>query len=314
MKLIYISIIFCLSIFLASCTREEEVNTPDFEVTSYEVTSAIDTSGNPVKQATFNFSGDASLISFYSGVLGSAYEYREGRILDVSGLLSSFTSTLASTGSQENQLSVLVSTDFSGIYDIPNIRAAKWTNITNRYTLNVRGASGSLPSGTIDISDLLVEGKPLYYAFYYICEPQALNGGNSTWRIRDFSLQSSTDLGVTSLATQTTADWHLLSDGAILDPGRGAVIESNGAVRLTGNHLNKEVKTESWAISKGFTLNKVDLGPDRPIAVKSAINPRLSSYSFNYTTPGKYKAVFVASNASYEGQASVVREIEVTVP
>jgi hypothetical protein len=313
MKLNYIIIIFCFSILFASCGKEEVIK-PDFEVANYEVTSTIDTSGNAVKQVTFNFSGDASVISFYSGLIGSDYAYREGRILDVKGLLASFTTTLASTGTQDNQLSVLVSTDFSGTYDIASIRAANWTNITSRYTLNVRGASASLPSGTKNISDLLVDGKPLYYAFRYICEPQALNGGNSTWRIRDFSLESATDLGVTSLATHTTADWKLINDGAIVDPGRGAAIESSGAVRFNGNNKNPEIRTESWAVTKGFMLGKVDLGPDRPIPIKSTINPRLSSYSFNYTTPGTYKVVFIASNASHEGQASVVREVEVTVP
>lgn len=314
MKLNYILFIFFFGILFTSCSKEEVVNIPNFEVTSYKVTSTIDTAGNPVKQVTFNFAGNPSVISFYSGLIGGDYAYREGRILDVKGLLASFSSTLASTGTQENQLSVMVSTDFSGTYDIANIRAANWTDVTSRYTLNVRGASTALPSGIKDISDLLVDGKPLYYAFRYICKPQAIHGGNSTWRIRDFSLQSETDLGLTSLATHTTADWHLINDGAIVNPGRGAVIESNGAVRFNGNHLDPQVPTESWAVTKGFILGKVDLGPDRPVAIKSTIDPTLSSYSFNYATAGTYKVVFVASNASYKGQASAVREIEVVIP
>ena len=314
MKLNYISIIFCLSILLASCGKEEIVNTPDFEVTGYEVTSTIDTSGNAVKQVTFNFSGDASLISFYSGLPGHDYAYREGHILEVSGLRSSFTTNLANTGSQENQLSVLVSTDFSGIYDIANIKAATWTDITSRYSLNVRGASAALSSGLVDISDLLVEGKPIYYAFSYICLPQAIHGGNSTWRIREFTLESETELGVTSLATHTTADWHLINHGDTVDVGRGAVIESNGALRFNGNHRNPQVPTESWGITKKFVVDKVDLGPDRPVSIKGTIDPQLRSYSFNYTTPGIYKVVFIASNASFEGQASVVKEVEVIIP
>lgn len=314
MKLNYILIVFCLSIFLASCVKEGVVNTPDFDVIDYKVTSVIDTSGNPVKQVTFNFSGDASLISFYSGLLGSEYAYRDGHILEVKGLLSSFTSNLASTGTQENQLSILVSTDFNGIYDITNVRAATWTNITDRYALNVRGASAALHSGTVDISDLLIDGKPIYFAFRYICQPQAIYGGNSTWRIRDFSLQSSTDLGLASLATHTTADWQLINYGETVNTGRGAAIESNGALRFNGNHQTPQIPTESWGITKGFTVSKIDLGPDRPIAIKSLVNPRLESYSFNYTTSGTYKVVFIASNASYQGQNNVIREIEITVP
>lgn len=311
MRFKYIVSALCLGIF-ASCDKED-ISAPDFNVTSYKVEAVVDSSGNTVNQVTFNFSGDAAVISFYPGILGNDYAFREGRILDVKALLSSFSTTL-DNGTQNNQLSVLVSTDFNGTYDITNIRAATWTDITSRYVLNTRGASASLPSGTKDIKDLVADGKPLYYAFRYICKPQTANGTNSTWRIRAFSMQTQTDLGTTSLATLTTADWKLINDGTIIDPNRGAVIESSGAIRFNGNHLNREVLTESWAISKGFQIAETDMGPDRPIALKSMINPKLSSYSFNYTSPGTYKVVFIASNASYKGQSPVIREIDVVVP
>ena len=57
MKLVYISLIGCLNILFASCGKDEVVNSPEFEVTSYEVTTTVDTAGNEVKQVTFNFSG-----------------------------------------------------------------------------------------------------------------------------------------------------------------------------------------------------------------------------------------------------------------
>ncbi|WP_343306753.1 DUF5017 domain-containing protein [Chitinophaga niabensis] len=311
MKIRYIIAALCLVIF-ASCDKEG-ISQPAFNITGYKVTSIVDSSGNTVNQVTFSFSGEAAIISFYPGLMGSDYAHRDGRILDVKALLSSFSTTL-NNGTQDNQLSVMVSSDFNGTYDIANIHAATWTDITSRFVLNTRDASASLPSGTKDIKDLVADGKPLYYAYRYICKPQAANGANSTWRIRAFSLQTETDLGVTSLATLTTADWKLVNDGTIIDAGRGAVIESSGAIRFNGNHLNKEVYTESWAISKAFRITETDMGPDRPIAIKSVINPLLSSYSFNYNTPGTYKAVFVATNASHEGEARIVREIEVTIP
>lgn len=312
MKLVNIALLMCFAIF-ASCEKQGEIIEPDFDVTDYTVKSVLDTAGNAVKQVTFNFKGDASIISFYPGLLGNDYAYRDGRVLGVAALLSSFSTTL-DNGTQDNQLSVMVSSDFSGTYDIANIRAATWTDITNRYTLNTRGASASLPSGTKDIKDLLVDGKPLYYGFRYICQPQTLFGVNSTWRIRAFSLQSQNQLGTVSLATLTTADWKLINDGIIIDPARGAVIESTGNLRFNGNHINKEVLTESWAISKGFEVGKVNMGPDRPIAIKTSIDTQMNSYSFTYSTPGAYKVVFIATNASYKGQEQVIREIEIIVP
>jgi len=145
MKLNYISIIFFLSTLFVSCEKEGVVSIPSFDVTGYDVTSTIDTAGNPVQQVTFNLSGDASIISYYSGIIGSEYSYREGRILEVSGLRSSFTS-VAPTGAQQNSLSIMASTDFNGIYDKENVQAATWIDITNRYALNSLGASSALHS------------------------------------------------------------------------------------------------------------------------------------------------------------------------
>jgi hypothetical protein len=312
MKLLNIALLMCLAIF-ASCEKQGEITEPDFQVTDYTIKSVIDTAGNTVKQVTFNFKGDASIISFYPGLLGNDYAYRGGRVLGVAALLSSFSTTV-DNGTQDNQLAVMVSSDFSGTYDIANIRAATWTDITNRYALNTRGASASLPSGTKDIKDLLVDGKPLYYAFRYICKPQTPFGLNSTWRIRAFSLQSQNELGTVTLATLTTADWKLINDGSTIDAGRGAVIESSGNVRFNGNHLTREVLTESWAISKGFEVGKVNMGPDRPIAIKTSIDTQMNNYSFNYSTPGTYKVAFIAINASYKGQEQVIREMEIVVP
>jgi hypothetical protein len=312
MKLVNIALLVSFAIF-ASCEKQDEIIEPNFDITDYTVTSVLDTAGNAVKQVTFNFKGDASVISFYPGLLGNDYAYREGRILGVNTLLSSFSTTL-DNGTQDNQLSVMVSSDFSGIYDITNIRTATWTDITNRYVLNTRGASASLPSGTKDIKDLLVDGKPLYYAFRYICKPQTPFGVNSTWRVRAFSLQSQNPVSTVTLATLTTADWKLVNDGSIVDPARGAAIESTGNLRFNGNHINKEILTESWAISKGFAVGKVDMGPDRPIAIKTLIDTQMNSYSFNYSKPGTYKVAFIATNVSYKGQEHVIREIEIIVP
>jgi hypothetical protein len=296
-----------------ACKKELKVEAPDLTVNGYTVKEVLDSTGNSVKEVTFELSGKADVVSFYSGLMGNDYAFRDGRILGVDGILLSFSTTI-NNGTQDDQLTVMVSSDFDGTPDIARIRAAHWTDVTNRFALNVRGASASLPSGVSNLMDLRVPGKPLYIGYRYICKPQSQYGANSTWRIRAFSLQSETALGVTSLATLTTADWMLVNDGAIVDPNRGAVIESSGAIRLNGNHLNKEVETESWAISKGFEIGETDMGPDRAIGIKTVIDPPLTRFSYGYSVPGTYKVTFVASNVNYKGGESVVRELEVVIP
>mgnify|MGYP001298709086 CR=1 FL=1 len=302
-----------VAIALFACKKEQDVQAPDLSVNGYTIKDVLDSTGNAVKEVTFQLSGKADVISFYSGLMGNDYAFREGRILEVDGILLSFSTTI-NNGTQDDQLTVMASTDFDGVPDINHIRAANWTDITDRFKLNVRGASASLPSGVSDLKDLHVPGQPLYIGYRYICKPQSQYGANSTWRIRAFSLQSQTALGVSSLATLTTADWMLVNHGDIVDPNRGAVIESSGAVRLNGNHLNKEVETESWAISKGFMISETDMGPDRAIGIKSVIDPQLSSFSYGYAVPGTYKVTFVASNVNYKGGQSIVRELDVVIP
>lgn len=301
------------TIGLFACKKEQDVDAPDFNVDGYTVKEVMDSTGNSVKEVTFQLSGEANVVAFYSGLIGNDYAFRDGRILSVDAIPVSFSTTV-NNGTQDDQLTVVVSTDYDGVADIANIRAAQWTDITNRFTLNVRGATASLPSGVQDLKDLQVPGKPLYIGFRYICKPQTQFGANSTWRIRAFALEAQTLLGTTSLATLTTADWKLVNDGAIVDPGRGAVIESSGNIRLNGNHLNKEVQTESWAISKGFLIGDTDMGPDRAVGIKSVIDPQLATFSYGYTTPGTYKVAFVAANVNYKEEQSIVREMDVVIP
>jgi hypothetical protein len=313
MKLTKLIILAIAVIGMFACKKESDVHTPDLNVDGYTVKEVMDSTGTSVKEVTFQLSGAANVVSFYSGLIGNDYAFRDGRILGVDACLASFSTTV-DNGTQDNQLSVMVSTDYDGIADIAHIRAAQWTDITSRFALNVRGATASLPSGVKDIRDLHVPGKPIYIGFRYICKPQTQFGANSTWRIRAFAMQSQTVLGISSLATLTTADWKLVNDGAIIDPNRGAVIESSGNIRLNGNHLNKEVQTESWAISKGFLIGDTDMGPDRAIGIKSAIDPQPATFSYGYTVPGTYKVAFVAANVNYNGEQSIVRELEVVIP
>ena len=68
-----------------------------------------------------------------------------------------------------------------------------------------------------------------------------------------------------------------------------------------------------WAISGAIYTNKVDLGPDRPIAVKGMTNGRLSEFRFTYTTPGTYKATFDMINSTVDQTHKTTKEITLTI-
>lgn len=71
--------------------------------------------------------------------------------------------------------------------------------------------------------------------------------------------------------------------------------------------------SEHWAISGAIYTNKVDLGPDRAIAVKGMTNGKLDEYRFIYTQPGNYKAVFDISNNTVDETKQIIKEVNLTI-
>src|SRR5690606_1447195 len=68
-------------------------------------------------------------------------------------------------GSQTDDLTMYVSTDFNGGHTMGDVNGSKWTDITNRPTL----AEGSpfVGSGVFDFAPFVEPGKPLFTAFIY---------------------------------------------------------------------------------------------------------------------------------------------------
>src|SRR5690606_17878847 len=129
--------------------------------------------GEPVK---FDLSGKSDLISVFTGEVFRDYAFREGRKVDtrLGDVFLSFR-TAVELGTQSNQLSVLVSTDFNGDYsNLSSVQNATWTDITGRFSLatNANFRNSSVQS----IKDLFVDGRPVYLAFRYKTLPQVANG------------------------------------------------------------------------------------------------------------------------------------------
>jgi len=184
-------------LLLASCNKDVVPNlqAPTFDVTTTTSTFKV---GQPI---TFLFTGIANTISFYSGETLKDYAFKSGRIIDVTGggATVEFTSSLQ-VGTQTNQLFIMASSDFNGDYSsVAKIKAATWTDITSRFTL---GTSATfVASGTKDISDLIVSGKPIYIAFKYVTTSQATNGLARQWFIQTFAIKSKKTLTNTASAT-----------------------------------------------------------------------------------------------------------------
>lgn len=297
MKFINYAVLSILLCFTA-CKKTVEVAVPEFEVTTEKTAFTV---GEEVK---FLLQGDPGMISFYSGEPGSDYAFKDGRILSIGQITMSFNSSM-SFGTQPGQFTVLASTDFNGKYDIANVKAATWKDITSRFTLPTNATY--VNSGVRDVSDLIVEGKPLYIVLRYIDDP-AKPGTANNWLVQSFLMQSNTVLGTKALLDLT--GWTLLYDGP-KETTRSSI--STATITLRGNANLPRVYTEDWCVSKVVNAGSVDVGPDRPAPIKTNRDAKLSSFTYKYQKEGVYKAYFTAYNANIYGSKEVTRSVEITI-
>ena len=104
-----------------SCKRNEIV-TPEFNVITDKDSYKVN------EEVVFHFSGNSENIVFWSGERGKAYANRQRT--QEKGVPFLRFMTAAGIGSQSNNLSVLVSSDFKGTYDAAGISGATWTEIS----------------------------------------------------------------------------------------------------------------------------------------------------------------------------------------
>jgi len=297
-----------LALLISSCSKDK-IENPSFDATVAKTSFKV---GEPV---TFNLAGNPDFVSFYSGEYLNDYEFIGGRTLDIKSFSLSFQ-TRVQNGSQKDQLSVYLSSDFNGKFDIESIRSGNFRNITNLVTLGTVNTVYA-SSGVLDLTPIVTDRtKPLYVAFRYVVKPQdAVNGTQRNWYVRDLVLNTVTDLGQSAAIDQLTAAWSLVESGSIVEAGRNTITASSGLVTFRGNATaeGKLVETEAWVVSKAVDLNTIVLGPDRSIPIKAISDTMPPVYNYTYTKPGKYKAVFAISNNRIEGKKEVLKEIEITV-
>lgn len=302
MRYLIILVLF-VQLVLTSCTKNLDVDTPSFEVSTEQMTVQA---GDSIY---FRFGGQPDIIYFYSGQLGNDYSFTTGRVMPVDINLS-FNSQLFHDR-QTNQLSVWISTDFTGDYTMAGVQAAQWKNITDSFTLAPYNV-GSIPAGDANISNMVEDGRPFYIGYRYIVRPLSETVLWSRWQVSNFSISAITPLSSASIANQGSAGWK-----AVLSP----FFETNNRIRINssnldmlGNNIDNSQYHEAWLITSALTAQReMDFGPDPSLPVKAAADPMMGQWGFVYTTPGVYTATFVAANANAYDDKKVIRQLQITV-
>lgn len=310
MKLKYLYLLL-LATMVVACKDEFTLDTPDFQVDVPKQTFAVG------EEVTFNFTGTADLLSFYSGERFHNFDYTGGRVVETISSLLSFN-TFVTNGTQADHMSVLITTDFDGDYSYESVEQANWIDITEEFNLAPDGTS--LPSGEFDISPYYEEGKQLYVAFRYNVRNQSVHGSGRIWRMENFRLTANNELGTSVLANNIlTAQFQFVEEEnkpEIL-PKRSTM--TSNRIQMVGHRVDPNVsgsataETRLWAVSKGFEFGDIDFGPDRSIPIKGVADNKLEQYTHVYHEPGVYKVVFLAKNANGKNENEIIKEIEITV-
>jgi hypothetical protein len=300
-----------LSMLITACNKMQ-VDAPGLQITPQSTTlKAGDT-------AVFNFTGYADYISFYSGEPGRNYDKKDSFTKAGANPEFQFSSAVSAPGTgitTGNNLSILVSTDFNGVYDTTNVRKATWTDITSRATLAT--TTTTVASPVINLNDLKVEGKQIYVAYKYVTSNPTLK--QRQWTISNFIFRSRFPDG--SVYTHATSN----SD-AVFTPvnlaGDSATWSAGTTLVHTGLNANYPVD-EDWAISKAFDLSKATSldatkGSSDALGVVTVKNLGLTgtvpaNFKWKYATAGNYKAVFVIRNATSSDMKQVVQTFNITV-
>lgn len=278
-----------------ACSKEQLVKTPNLDVTLDKTSYAI---GAPV---TFNFSGEADIISFYSGVAGNDYKNRDRFRVDGKPQMQFTSYFQAST--QPNTLRLLVSQDFTGTYDAENLLKATWTDITSRATLST--GTDNTPSGVVDLSDLQTPDVPIYIAFKYAASKAS---AQPTWTIKNLAVDNKLPDGSSvSIANTANLTWGAIN---MLNPAKVWTYSTTQLQFVTSAAGIDD--NEDWLISKPLQLDRVQRSFG--INVKGSPTTKQTSYIFpGYTTAGTYTVTFEAINANLWDKKTTVQEFTITV-
>lgn len=301
-KLKYLLGILILPVMVACQKNEPE--TPSFEVkTDKQEYNAGDS-------VTFAISGYADIISFYSGEPGKEYRYKD-RTESTDSKLKLNVTTQVVFASQKKNLSLWYSTDFNNVYSPEGLKAATWTEITDRFTLSADVGSTNgvqTASGDVDLSDLPVSGKPIYFAWKYVGQASTTAAlGGRTWRVYVFNLfNENAAKQVTSVASVTTAGWL----GIDVENAANKWTIGTAAPALYFAPNSTLQASEDWAVSRA--LFPTAASPDLGTGIKGYLD-KMSNYKYKFNAPGVYKVTFVARNTNNLGGKEVVKELTVTV-
>ncbi|GAA4749521.1 DUF5017 domain-containing protein [Flavisolibacter ginsenosidimutans] len=295
--------LFGLGIVLCLCACKKDytaVESPSFEVAVDSTTYSV---GKPI---IFHFSGTADVITFFSGAPGSEYKFKDRTTVEGTPQMqfTSYRQFGATAATPDTTLKLMISNNFRNVFDVENLKAATWTDISDRAQFST--GTDNTPSGVINLADFNKKDSPVYVAFKYHDFKSAVS--QRTWTIKNILVQNKlADSTLATVATSASISWGALD---VLNNAKVWSFSST-QIQMAGGAIGTD-DNEDWIISQPLFFNRTA----RAVGVSIRNNPTavLTDYTFaGYSSPGTYTVSFEAINASKWDNKQVVKEITITV-
>ena len=309
MKKIFLFVAIVPSLFLFSCRK----NTPGYTDSDYSFYAALPASViDSGETANFILTDNPDVISFYSGELGHEYINRERTRLDGGRLNIKFQTRVQYQPA--DTLDVMLSNDFTGIYDSANVANAHWKRMTDLFlfptpasTLSTFYPSGPTDGDFADITDSTISGQPFYLAFMYTNTKPT----NIIWSVGKLGMYN---LFTNGVANSTVIDSNQITSGSFApvqftDPV--SRVSTTSTYLKISNSTQEPLGAQYWHISRPLNPSAVD--PDVPVVIKNITESPLREFKYLYTKPGTYTATFVAGYKRLNFEKTFVREFTVVV-
>lgn len=178
-----------------------------------------------------------ALDTFYTEF--ETYETEEVVIIEDPFQLS--FSTRVAYGNQADQFSVLVSTDFDGVYELANVESADWTDITDEFMLST-GQADFIDSEVINLSPHIDPDKPIYVAFRYTYLPDS--GTPRNWLLENILVETEDSKRKVGIEPN---ELNLVYRG---DTDRDVAVVTPTRITFRGNTELRDKTLITWGISE----------------------------------------------------------------
>lgn len=288
------------------------------------------------EEVRFNIKGNPDYVYFFSGEVGSQYEYRDRTTISMEDLEQcKLVLSIMSLYGPKGGLDIYMSKEFEGLNgdnamaDLAAVQAIEasldadgnlpgWRHLTEY--IDPSSSDTAPVTYEFDITDYADNFALAFHWHPFNLHPETHDECvQRTYRInievhtkfRDYDevVTVGRDLGLVSVSLNT----DYIADPYYKNNSNGSVVFTNANYDFVMQGAAAGVlqyALNSWVMTTPRPLNNIS--PDTGMSVKSLADD-IDQYAYTYENPGTYEAVFMLTNGNYQGQNRKVQRMTVTV-